>query len=92
MADIVIWPIWSFGAKPRMIVKGGLVSWALMGDPNASLPTPQPIYYRPMFGAMGLANQARPSQLYVTGGGGRWGFRKPRAQVWGRSGQGAAAR
>jgi urease subunit alpha len=56
LADIVVWPINSFGAKPRLVVKGGLVSWAQMGDPNASLPTPQPIYYRPMFGAFGLAN------------------------------------
>ncbi|MFT4039538.1 MAG: urease subunit alpha, partial [Thermomicrobiales bacterium] len=57
MADIVLWPTWSFAAKPRLIVKGGLVSWAQMGDPNASLPTPQPVYYRPMYGAFGLANQ-----------------------------------
>lgn len=57
MADIVLWPTWSFGAKPRLVVKGGHVNWALMGDPNASLPTPQPVYYRPMFGAFGLANQ-----------------------------------
>ncbi len=57
LADIVIWPTWSFGAKPRLVVKGGLVNWAQMGDPNASLPTPQPIYFRPMFGAYGLANQ-----------------------------------
>jgi urease subunit alpha len=57
MADIVLWPTWSFGAKPRLVVKGGQVNWALMGDPNASLPTPQPIYYRPMFGAFGMANQ-----------------------------------
>lgn len=57
MADIVLWPTWSFGAKPRLIVKGGHVNWALMGDPNASLPTPQPVYYRPMFGAFGMANQ-----------------------------------
>ncbi|MEZ4506402.1 MAG: urease subunit alpha [Thermomicrobiales bacterium] len=57
LADLVVWPLWSFAAKPRLVVKGGLVSWAQMGDPNASLPTPQPIYYRPMFGAFGLANQ-----------------------------------
>jgi urease subunit alpha len=57
MADIVLWPTWSFGAKPRLIVKGGHINWALMGDPNASLPTPQPVYYRPMFGAFGMANQ-----------------------------------
>lgn len=53
MADIVLWPIDSFGAKPKMVIKGGLINWALMGDPNASLPTPQPVYFRPMFGALG---------------------------------------
>ena len=53
MADIVLWPIDTFGAKPKLVLKGGLVNWALMGDPNASLPTPQPVYYRPMFGALG---------------------------------------
>lgn len=57
MADIVLWPIDSFAAKPKLVIKGGFVSWALMGDPNASLPTPQPVYYRPMFGAMGTALQ-----------------------------------
>jgi urease subunit alpha len=56
MADIVLWPFWSFGAKPRLVIKGGITNWALMGDPNASLPTPQPVYYRPMYGAFGLAN------------------------------------
>jgi urease subunit alpha len=55
LADIVLWPMNSFGAKPKMVVKGGFVNWALMGDPNASLPTPEPVYYRPMFGAFGLA-------------------------------------
>jgi urease subunit alpha len=53
MADIVLWPIDSFAAKPKMVIKGGLINWAVMGDPNASLPTPQPVYYRPMFGAFG---------------------------------------
>ncbi len=57
MADIVLWPVDSFAAKPKMVIKGGMVSWAQMGDPNASLPTPQPVYYRPMFGAMGKALQ-----------------------------------
>ncbi|GAA3863117.1 urease subunit alpha [Leifsonia kafniensis] len=57
IADIVLWPTDSFAVKPRLIVKGGLVNWALMGDPNASLPTPQPVYYRPMFGAQGKALQ-----------------------------------
>ncbi|GGP95516.1 urease subunit alpha [Actinomadura coerulea] len=55
LADIVLWPVHSFAAKPSMVVKGGMVSWAQMGDPNASLPTPQPVYYRPMYGAFGRA-------------------------------------
>lgn len=56
VADLVLWSPAFFGAKPKMVLKGGMVSWANMGDPNASLPTPQPMYYRPMFGALGLAN------------------------------------
>lgn len=55
LADLVLWDPAFFGAKPKMIIKGGMISWALMGDPNASLPTPQPVMYRPMFGAMGAA-------------------------------------
>jgi urease subunit alpha len=55
LADIVLWPIPMFGVKPRLIVKGGMVAWALMGDPNASIPTPEPVIYRPMFGALGGA-------------------------------------
>ncbi|MCX6022463.1 MAG: urease subunit alpha, partial [Chloroflexi bacterium] len=55
LADIVLWPVATFGAKPKMIIKGGMINWALMGDPNASLPTTEPIYYRPMFGALGGA-------------------------------------
>ncbi|MEV0323121.1 urease subunit alpha [Streptomyces sp. NPDC050658] len=58
LADVVLWPIGSFAAKPRLVIKGGLINWAQMGDPNASLPTPQPVYYRPMFGAHGKATQA----------------------------------
>ena len=58
LADIVLWPIHSFGAKPKMVIKGGLISWAQMGDPNASLPTPQPVYYRKMFGQYGRAMQS----------------------------------
>ena len=53
MADIVLWPIAFFGAKPKMVIKGGFVNWALMGDPNASIPTPEPVIYRPMFGSFG---------------------------------------
>jgi urease subunit alpha len=55
MADLVLWEPAFFGAKPKMVIKGGFISWSLMGDPNASLPTPQPVRYRPMFGAMGSA-------------------------------------
>jgi len=53
----VQWPIESFAAKPRLVLKGGLVNWALMGDPNASLPTPQPVLYRPSFGTYGKARR-----------------------------------
>jgi urease subunit alpha len=55
LADIVLWPIEFFGVKPKLVVKGGMVAWALMGDPNASIPTPEPVLYRPMFGAFGGA-------------------------------------
>ncbi|WP_378941236.1 urease subunit alpha [Mesorhizobium sp. ANAO-SY3R2] len=54
-ADLVLWEPAFFGAKPKMVLKGGFVAWANMGDPNASLPTPQPMYYRRMFGAFGSA-------------------------------------
>ncbi len=53
MADLVLWEPAFFGAKPKLVIKGGAISWALMGDPNASLPTPQPVMYRPMFNMMG---------------------------------------
>ena len=53
VADLVLWEPQFFGAKPKMVIKAGAISWANMGDPNASLPTPQPCYYRPMFGAYG---------------------------------------
>ena len=55
LADIVLWEPKFFGVKPRTVVKGGFIAWASMGDPNASIPTPQPVYYRPMFGAFGKA-------------------------------------
>jgi urease subunit alpha len=58
LADIVLWPIQFFGAKPKMIVKGGLIAWAVMGDPNASIPTTEPVLYRPMWGAFGSAPAA----------------------------------
>jgi urease subunit alpha len=53
IADLVLWEPEFFGAKPKMVIKGGMISWANMGDRNASLPTPQPCIYRPMFGAIG---------------------------------------
>lgn len=58
LADIVLWPINAFAAKPSVIVKGGMIAWSQMGDTNASLPTPQPVRYRPMFGAFGKAASA----------------------------------
>jgi urease subunit alpha len=58
MADLVLWKPALFGVKPEMIIKGGMVIAARMGDPNASIPTPQPVIYRPMFGAFGKALHA----------------------------------
>jgi urease subunit alpha len=58
LADIVLWRPAFFGAKPAMIIKGGMIVAAPMGDPNASIPTPQPVHYRPMFGALGRARCA----------------------------------
>jgi urease subunit alpha len=55
LADLVLWEPAFFGAKPKLVLKGGFIVWANMGDPNASLPTPQPMMYRPMFGAYGSA-------------------------------------
>ncbi len=55
LADLVIWSPAFFGVKPDMVIKGGTIVAALMGDPNASIPTPQPVHYRPMFGAFGKA-------------------------------------
>jgi len=57
IADIVLWTPQFFGIKPKLIIKGGFIAYSLMGDPNASIPTPEPVYYRPMFGAMGTAKQ-----------------------------------
>jgi len=58
LADLVLWKPAFFGAKPSLIIKGGLIAAAPMGDPNASIPTPQPVHYRPMFGAFGGARTA----------------------------------
>jgi len=58
VADLVLWKPAFFGVKPSMIIKGGMISAAPMGDPNASIPTPQPVHYRPMFGTLGKARNA----------------------------------
>ncbi|MEI9948397.1 MAG: urease subunit alpha [Pseudomonadota bacterium] len=58
LADIVLWNPMFFGAKPGLIIKGGMIVAAPMGDPNASIPTPQPVHYRRMFGALGGARAA----------------------------------
>jgi urease subunit alpha len=55
LADLVVWTPAFFGVKPDLVLKGGAIAAALMGDPNASIPTPQPVHYRPMFGAYGRA-------------------------------------
>ena len=58
MADLVLWKPAFFGVKPEIIVKGGFIAYSVMGDANASIPTPQPVLYRPMFGAYGGATAA----------------------------------
>ena len=68
LADIVLWKPAFFGAKPAMIIKGGMIVAAPMGDPNASIPTPQPVHYRPMFGALGGARSAT-SMHFVSAAG-----------------------
>lgn len=55
VADIVLWPTNTFGAKPKCVLKGGMLAWTIMGDPNASIPTPEPVLLRPAFGAEGEA-------------------------------------
>ena len=55
LADLVIWHPAFFGVKPELVIKGGMIAWAAMGDPNASIPTPEPVIYRPMFAAYGRA-------------------------------------
>jgi urease subunit alpha len=81
LADLVLWSPAFFGVKPDMIIKGGAIAAAAMGDPNASIPTPQPVHYRPMFGAYGRALKAT-SVTFVSkaglaaGVGEKWGLEK----------------
>ncbi len=85
-ADIVIWKPAFFGVKPALILKGGSIAMAAMGDPNASIPTPQPVHYRPMFGSYGGA-LAKGSLTFVShaglaaGIGERFGLSKTLAAV-----------
>jgi urease subunit alpha len=58
LADLVLWTPAFFGVKPDMVLKCGTIAMALMGDPNASIPTPQPVHYRPMFGSYGASRRA----------------------------------
>jgi urease subunit alpha len=67
-ADLVVWKPAFFGVKPALILKGGFIAMAAMGDPNASIPTPQPVHYRPMFGAYGGA-LSRGSLTFVSQAG-----------------------
>jgi urease subunit alpha len=64
-ADLVIWKPAFFGVKPALVLKGGFIALAAMGDPNASIPTPQPVHYRPMFGSFGGA-LSRTSLTFVS--------------------------
>ena len=66
LADLVLWKPALFGAKPEMVIKGGIIAWSQMGDPNASIPTPQPVFMRPMFGAFGRAT-GTSSVAFVSG-------------------------
>jgi urease subunit alpha len=92
-ADLVIWKPAFFGVKPALILKGGFIAIAAMGDPNASIPTPQPVHYRPMFGAYGGA-LAKTSLTFVSqaglqaGIGERFGLHKTLSAVKGIRGLG----
>jgi urease subunit alpha len=66
LADLVLWTPAFFGVKPALVIKGGMIAAAPMGDPNASIPTPQPVHYRPMFGAYGGAIAAT-AMTFVSG-------------------------
>ena len=87
LADIVLWKPAFFGAKPALIIKGGAIVAAPMGDPNASIPTPQPVHYRLMFGAYGLARAATclsfvSQAAAIAGIGERLGLHKQIVAVW----------
>jgi urease subunit alpha len=87
-ADIVVWKPAFFGVKPALVVQGGTISLAAMGDPNASIPTPQPVHFRPMFGSFGRS-LARGSLSFISqaglaaGVGERYGLQKTTVAVQG---------
>jgi urease subunit alpha len=88
LADLVLWKPAFFGVKPELVIKGGFIAWGQMGDPNASIPTPQPLTMRPMFGAYGRATGATSlafvSQLALERGSvDRYGLAKRAAAVRG---------
>jgi urease subunit alpha len=88
LADLVLWKPAFFGVKPELVLKGGFIAWGQMGDPNASIPTPQPVMMRPMFGAYGRAtgstSMAFVSQLALEQGTvARYGLTKPAVAVKG---------
>jgi urease subunit alpha len=76
LADLVLWSPAFFGVKPDLVIKGGSIACAPMGDPNASIPTPQPVHYRPMFGAFGRA-MAASCITFVSGAAIEAGIGKP---------------
>jgi urease subunit alpha len=75
LADLVLWHPAFFGVKPELVLKGGFIAWSQMGDANASIPTPQPVQMRPMFGAMGRA-AAETSLAFISGAALRSGLRE----------------
>ncbi len=87
LADLVLWKPAFFGVKPDLVLKGGGIAVAAMGDPNASIPTPQPVHYRPMFAALGRARSASSltfvSRAGLEGGLGGLELAKPLATVSG---------
>jgi urease subunit alpha len=88
LADLVLWKPAFFGVKPSLILKGGVIAAAAMGDPNASIPTPQPVHYRPMFGAFGQS-LTHSSVTFVSKAalesdiGRKLGLQKPLVPAWG---------
>jgi urease subunit alpha len=88
LADLVLWKPAFFAVKPSLVIKGGMIAMAAMGDPSASIPTPQPVHYRPMFGAYGPALAVScvnfVSQASIDAGiGDRLGLSRPLSAVRG---------